>query len=426
MTDILLTVSALSAFAAQSLDPFLLRSRSRLTFTLAIAAGILTKSVAGLLPVFAALLFRALSPHGTGLRLRRVAVLSTCAVVFASPWFLSHLTAHREWFFAGTGFQILTTNMRPHQTTAESHIPFHLSRLFYAAPLADTGVDSIPTTMGALHRRADMPLVLISNQLVLGFALMAFRFRSEQYPTPVVPLLALVAVNSSPLFERRFAPVVLAGIAVLFVVKASNPEQTCGMSYRSGTTIPAAGALSEHCDERRGNGLYILGVNEEFYALALPLARVHYGRIDPEGIVEDGRPHLFYLGILRHAGSPSHSSFYLGRLRAWGLDWSEPLGTAIVAHSAGRLAALGSRTSRERLSAFQRSCRETRPGYLTRDTPDHAGTGVALFENKAALRHAALVLCDVTGACRLLACGSVTLLFLRPRRTRAAVTVTRF
>ncbi|NUN02852.1 MAG: hypothetical protein HUU41_17210 [Bryobacteraceae bacterium] len=136
MTDILLTVSALSAFAAQSLDPFLLRSRSRLTFTLAIAAGILTKSVAGLLPVFAALLFRALSPHGTGLRLRRVAVLSTCAVVFASPWFLYHLTAHREWFFAGTGFQILTTNMRPHQTTAESHIPFHLSRLFYSAPLA--------------------------------------------------------------------------------------------------------------------------------------------------------------------------------------------------------------------------------------------------------------------------------------------------
>ena len=341
MTDILLTASALGAFAAQALDPSLLRSRSRIAFTLAIAAGILTKSVAGLLPVFAALLFAALSPHDTGARLRRVAVLSTCAVALASPWFLYHLAIHREWFLADTGFQILTTGMRPHQTAPESHISFYLSRLFYTAPVAlILALTGIPAMMGALRRRADVPLLLVSNLLVLGLALMVFRFRSEQYLTPVVPLLALVAVISSPLFQRRFAPVVLAGIAVLSGVKVSNPGQPWGMSYRSGTTIPAAGMLSEYCEERRGNGLYILGVNEEFYALALPLARVHYGWIDPEGIVEDGRPHLFYLGIIRHAGSPSHSSLYAERLRAWGLDSSEPLGTAIVARTAGELAVL--------------------------------------------------------------------------------------
>jgi hypothetical protein len=191
----------------------------------------------------------------------------------------------------------------------------------------------------ALRRRDDVPLLLACYLAVLAAALLVFRFHSEQYLTPVLPFLIIVAAISSPLLANSFRAAAIAALAATFIVKAANPEKPWGLSYRGGSTIAAAGALSDYCEQRRGNELYVMDVPEEFYALALPLARVRYGWTDPQGVVARIRPHLIYLGIVQGVRPTADSGTYAARLRAWGLDSTEPLGAGIVVRHADELAA---------------------------------------------------------------------------------------
>jgi hypothetical protein len=113
-----------------------------------------------------------------------------------------------------------------------------------------------------------------------------------------------------------------------------------GTSYDPGSTVPAISALSQYCEERRGNHLYILGVEDQLYGLALPLTHLHYGWVDPANTIAEARPHLEYLGILQHASANPNSALYSGRLRAWGLNSTEPIATGIVARNVDELVTL--------------------------------------------------------------------------------------
>jgi hypothetical protein len=133
----------------------------------------------------------------------------------------------------------------------------------------------------------------------------------------------------------------IAVIAVLFLIKAANPENEIGISYEPGSTIPLRDVDSAYCEEHRGNDLYVIDLGDEFYPFALPLGRLHYGWLDPDGAITDTvarmQPHLIYLGILQDAGAATNTatsnSPYASRLRAWGLDSTEPIGSALTARS---------------------------------------------------------------------------------------------
>lgn len=336
MTDIVLTASLVAALNALAQDPELSRRHSQIAFTLGIAAGILTKSLAGLLPAFAALLFAVVNGEGLALRVRRTALLTGAAIGIASPWFLYQLIAHRDWFLADMGFQILTVGVKTH--VSENHALFYLRRLLYAAPVGLVlYATATPAWITALRRRQALPLLLGCYVVVLSAALLMFRFESETYLTPLLPVLILIAAIYSPLIGGRFAVAAVAALAVVFCIKAINPEEPWGISYDAGSTVPVAAALSQYCEEHRGNGLYILDIEDQLYAMALPLARVSYGWIDPGNSITAIRPHLEYLGILRHAGAPPNTAFYAARLQAWGLNSTEPLGTGIIARSTDEL-----------------------------------------------------------------------------------------
>lgn len=341
MTDILLAAAVLGALAAQAGDPALSLRRSQVAFVLSVSAGILTKSLAGLLPPMAAFLFAAVSGKGRRQRLRRTAVLSGLAVLAAAPWFLYHLVLHREWLAADMGFQILTVGVSPTQTSQENHLAFYIVRLLYSSPLAVVlAAGGLGGWVAAVRRRHQVVLLLTCYLAVLAGSVLAFRFHSQQYLTPVIPVLILIAVVCSPLLRRPLAGPLLAVIAAVFVLKAANPDRPWGLSYRQGTTITAAPALSAYCLEGRGNDLFVMGLNDEFYALTLPLARVRYAWIDPDGIAARNRPHLFHLGVVQQAGTAGEEAIHASRLRAWGLDSTEPLASAFVGRTAGELASL--------------------------------------------------------------------------------------
>jgi hypothetical protein len=220
-------------------------------------------------------------------------------------------------------------------------VAFYIVRLLYSSPLAILlGITGLVAWATALRRRNEKVMLLTCYLAVLSGSLLAFRFHSQQYLTPVIPIIILMAVICSPLLRNGLAAPVLALIAAGFVVKIANSERPWGLSYRPGTTIAAAPALSSYCSERRGNDLFVMGVNEEFYALSLPLGRVRYGWIDPAGIIAETRPHLFHLGVVQHVKSPGETRVYESRLRDWGLDSTEPLASSLVARTTEELAAI--------------------------------------------------------------------------------------
>ncbi|MBV8819126.1 MAG: hypothetical protein JO022_12265, partial [Acidobacteriaceae bacterium] len=335
MTDILLAAAVTTVVAILADDPFLERRRSRMAFVVAIAAGILAKSIAGLLPAVAAFVFVAVVGGNNWMRrCLRIAVLSIAGIALASPWFVYNFVAHREWFLADTGMQILSTGLRRYQTSGENHFAFYVVRLVCAAPASLVLlVAGLPRLFGSVRRREPTALLISCFLAVLVGALAVFHFHSEQYLTPVMPVVILAAVLFSPLASRRVAVPVLASLLIVFVIKASNPDRVWGISFRQDATVISGQTLSSYCEESRANPLYIIGVDDEFYALALPLAQPRYGWLDPADNIPQLRPYLVWLGIVQPVAATPDVALYGARLRQWGFPSDEPLGTALTAPS---------------------------------------------------------------------------------------------
>lgn len=341
MTDIVLTAAAVTALAALIWDPALVRRGPCLTFTLAIAAGILTKSIAGLLPALAALLFAALVTRRPMPQLRRTALLTGAAIALVSPWFLYEMVAHRQWFLADLYFQIIMVGLDSQQSSLAGRLYFYLFRFCYAGPLTLLlGLTAVPALVTGARRRDPVSLLLSCFLVVLGAALLSFRYESETYLTPVLPIVILISVIGSPFLTNPARVPICAAILIAFVIKLANPEKPWGLSYKGGSTVRSTAILSSYCEERRANGLYILDVEDQFYALALPLARVRYGWVDPSQDIPKTRPHLSYLGIVQDTAARYDTGLYAARLRDWGLNSLEPLGTAISGRTIDDLVAL--------------------------------------------------------------------------------------
>ncbi|MDQ6760083.1 MAG: glycosyltransferase family 39 protein [Acidobacteriota bacterium] len=341
MTDIVLAATTLIGLSALIRDPALTRRGPCVLFVLAIASGVLTKSIAGVLPAIAALVFAAAASRRPLTRLRRIALLTGAALLLASPWFVYQMMVHRQWFEADVYFQIIKVGVESSRSSMFGRIQFYLWRFLNAGPLTLLlSISALPALINDSRRRDPVALVLLCFLAVLTAALLCFRFESETYLAPLIPVAIVIAAARSPLLARRSALPVCGLIVIAFIVKAAHPSQPWGISYGRGSTVPASAVLASYCEERRGNVLYILDVQDQFYALALPLAHVRYGWLDPSGEIPKVRPHLAYLGIVQDAAATSQTGLYAARLRDWGLNNPEPLGTAITGKSIQDLVAL--------------------------------------------------------------------------------------
>ncbi len=341
MTDILLTACVVTAFACWLRDT---RLESRLSFwgfSAGVGAAIMTKSVAGLLPVGVValscmLLPRARRPEWKGF------VSACCAIAaIALPWHVYQLAIHRNWFVAEyLGVQLVVFGARPRQTSQENQLWFYLVRMVTGDPVLTLLFVSSLLPFFSAWRKRDQPVavLLFSWILVMGGALFVFQYRSVQYTLPIIPALAMVSAIYSPLLSKRALGFTIPLLACAFAVKTALPGRTWSISFAGGTTLASAGPLSKYCEQNRSAELIVLFPDDEFYSSVLPISRVRYSWIDADDVSARSEPHLRYLGItvtpLQFSTLRKDEPLYRDRLKSWGLDSREPIGTAIIASSA--------------------------------------------------------------------------------------------
>src|SRR5262249_21932139 len=137
-----------------------------------------------------------------------------------------------------------------------------------------------------------------------------------------------------PGMDRRSALLLLA---VAIAVKLAFPAQPWGLPFRPGTKVALAPVLSRYCERGRANPLVIFGVDDALCASVLPLPRIRYAFLNlkapPEGYALDFRGMGIMLTAQQFAELPKWQEISRNRLRAWGLDSVEPVGTVILPQS---------------------------------------------------------------------------------------------
>ncbi len=122
--------------------------------------------------------------------------------------------------------------------------------------------------------------------------MLAFRYRNLPYALPLIPALALTAVEYAPRFKARWAwPALAVSAALLFIWLVPVDR------WAAPPPIPEARALREYYERGRPQWLFNVAPADEFYSFALPGLRVRYVFVDPAGVVVKYAPHYAWLGI---------------------------------------------------------------------------------------------------------------------------------
>jgi hypothetical protein len=332
-TDMLLAAAFTGAMFCLHRDSKLESRAAFWGFAAFASAGILAKSVAGLLPVFVLILYWLVLD---GRECNWTKIFGVCSVIalIVAPWHIYQLAVHREWFIADyIGVQILGFGLQPpSQHALEGQLLFYGQRLIWIDPvLAVLAAISLIWLIRDCRKRAPEALLLTAWIVVVVAALFAFRFRNLPYILSLVPALALI---TSKFTRGRWS---IAVLCCLFIVKAFFPAQAWGLSFGAAPPIPEAQALRNYWEQGRPNELILIAPADEFYSFNLPGLKVRYCFPDPDGVVLKYAPHYGYLGITLTGNQFLHLDQlrpeYAQRLREWGLDSSEPIGTAIVVKS---------------------------------------------------------------------------------------------
>lgn len=338
-TDMLLMLAMTAAVLALSRDPRLARPGSVFVFGAATAAAVMAKNAAGALPVLVLLLFCALSSERPAAS--AVGKALALAALLAAPWHIYQAAAHPQWFWADYfGIQLFKFGFQPPvQPVPEHPVVFYLKRLFLTDPvLCCLALAAAPRLLRSARERKTEALLLLSWLLVACAALLLFRYRNLPYLLYAVPPLCLIAAGYS---AHRWRTPALVLLAAAFCVKAASGERPWALPFGDAVPIPSAVSLRWYEAQARPAELINVQPDDEFYAAALPLPKVRYCYIDREGVAHRYAPHLARLGVTLDASEfielPRLEQVFHERLRAWGLDSAEPVGTTIVAASNGEV-----------------------------------------------------------------------------------------
>jgi hypothetical protein len=344
MTDMLLTFWITAAVCLLAQDPALRRRFTIAGFGVCTAAAIMTKAVAGVLPVLALLLAWAFLPRGFRPRLGRILGAVALAAAIALPWHIYQAAVHGRWFVAE---YILTQHLAvgvtaPPQYSNENHLVFYARRLFLMDPvLALLAAASLPILA---RNRARAP-ILLAWLVATVAVLFGFRYRSAYYLLPLLPVLGWMAAEGLHALHRFQAPV-LAGVLACAVIKTVSASPLWGISAGRETHVAMAPALESYCGQHRANGLILVGADDQFYASDLPLARVRYCLLMPPPPAGAVPPPLDFarLGISLSVSEFDHIDMLRPIFRARLADFDLPsdgaLGTVIRAGSLGEIAHL--------------------------------------------------------------------------------------
>lgn len=328
--DMLFTWWMAAAIYVLQKDPDLSAWRCRAAFAACTGAAIMTKSVAGLIPMFVLILMAALRTDRSAL----ARILQVCAMagIVIAPWYLYQIWAHPHWFWADyVQVQLIDFGTHPvAQISNEWQVWFYLRRLVETDPiLMLLAAFSLPSLLMQARKRAraDALVLALSIAVVVG-ALLAFRYRNLPYALYIVPFLAVLGAAYAPRWRWR-----TTGLGAVFLLKIAFPAQPWGLPLGTSSPLPPAAAIRSYAQQMRPTELIVVSPDDNFYSCTLAIPRVRYAYIDPADVVRKYAPHYAYLGIAVTADQflhlPEERAVFLQRLKDWGVDSDEPLATAI-------------------------------------------------------------------------------------------------
>ena len=341
-TDMLVTAAVVWAMFTLWRDMELATWGSAGQFGLAVAAGIMSKSVAGILPIPVLALFCLLARRRIPAGLWKALGI---ALLLIAPWHIYQMFVHGHWFWTEyVQVQLLGFGLHP-PSPAEPAVPFYLKRLVWTDPVLCLFVIlALPFLLRAVREHEREALLLLSWLVVVAISLAAFQFRNIPYLVQLIPPLCLIATAYIPSFSAKFGKVTVVALAAVFCVKLVSGAPVWGISYGVSTPLPSAAALHWYSSLSRSNQLIAVNTDDQFSASVMPIRTVHYVFIDPTGAALAVAPHYRFLGLALTAAEfqqlKTLEPLYRRRLEDWGLDSTEPLATAVFANSAEEVAAM--------------------------------------------------------------------------------------
>jgi hypothetical protein len=354
MTDALLSLFIVAAMFAVTLDPRWEQRVTAIAFGALCGAAVMTKSVAGLLPLLIIAIYWILAGSQERPPLRKILAALAVAALVAAPWHIYQLVVHRDWFMAEyVRFQLLGSGVTaPSRYTDDSNLWFYFRTLLRTDPiLLALWLTSLPwIAMAWKHRNARLLTArLLTARLLTAWCFTAilglelFGTRAAYYLLPLLPALALASAVFSPLLRGWLAWPACAILIVAFAVKVRAGDAPWGLDYGA-QSVPPGKALENYSRLRRSNELLIVSPEDEFYASVLDLPKVRYvylSPLDPTKTTE-----FFYrLGMIvsgeEFCALPRLMPVYEQRLHAWKLpDGLHPEATLIQSGVAAELAAI--------------------------------------------------------------------------------------
>jgi hypothetical protein len=347
MTDGVLVAFYIGAMYCLFSDPWL-ESRPWLWgFAISAAGAILTKGIAGVLPLGALALYWLAAPRAYKPSFGRVCLAAALALALAAPWFLYQLAVHPRWFWT-EHFAIEIFGYgggAPPQTSQENHALFYLMRMALLDPiLVAAFVAAAPAFITAIRKRSPGATLLLSWIAIVIASISVWQYRNASYLLPMIPALAIVVTAFGPVANMRPAWWMLPIAAAVFFLKTVAPFAPWGISFPRGTIQPVAPILSDYCSQARGNELILVGMDDDLYASDLPLPRLRYAiEGSPAENARYGMP-FHEMGIVLTASEfndlPRLESGFRDKLRQWGLDSAAAIGTLILAKNPDDFAAI--------------------------------------------------------------------------------------
>jgi hypothetical protein len=348
LTDGLLLAFSIAAYYALFSDPWLESRAAFFGFSTSVAAGILTKGIAGVLPLIVLGLYWLAARPKERPTFLRIAFAALCAIGLAAPWFLYQYAVHPRWFWT----EHIAVEMlgygggAPPQTSQENPALFYFMRLAATDPLLLAAAClAIPAFLRELRQRSAGSVLLACWIAAVLMTTLAWQYRNAAYLLPLVPALALLASAWGPFSSPRNARWMLAALAAFFFLKVSVPDASWGLNFQPGSVQPTAAPLSSYCAQARGNPLIVVDLADDLYATTLPLARLRYAAVVP--VTTPAGPYAMpfeTLGITltaeRFNNLQALTPGYRAQLHQWSLDSDAPIGTLVTVRSPAELEAL--------------------------------------------------------------------------------------
>ncbi len=336
-TDVLYASFAALALAGAAFDPALAKRGTRIAFGVLGAAAILAKSLAGLLPFAALLLFWFATARDYRPRFSRLAGIFLVAALIALPWHIYQVIVHPRWFWAEyVQIQLLGIGLR-----ADLHSILDLPILYYLRRLVEMdlviAVLAVASFAGALRvvrsRKPSAALLAVCWIAVTLTGLCVFQARNLSYLVFLLPSLCIMGAVCAPRFLDQRPTLTALAIAILFLAKIAVNGQVWSLRPAA-PPLPGAQAMRVYNDLHRDAELIAVQPDDEFYSANISLPHVRYSLLDPQGVGRRFGPHYAFLGILltpqQFVDLPALLPEFERRLRDWGLNSIEPIGSNIT------------------------------------------------------------------------------------------------